>query len=69
MVNFNDMGHKIQIRSMPDPCRGLFLLTTLVTDSIQKRRGQPGLFTFRYKLLPKLLTDFNLYMDQTLVYT
>ena len=22
MVDFHDMGHKIQIRVMPDPCRG-----------------------------------------------
>ena len=33
------------------------LLTTLATDSIQKRRAQTGLFSFGLNLLLKLLTD------------
>ena len=40
------------------------LKITLVTDSIEKRRAQAGLFSFQYNLLQKLLTDFNHYMDQ-----
>ena len=38
------------------------LLTTLVKDSIQKRRAKPGLFSFWYNMLPKVLTICN--MDQ-----
>ena len=32
---------------MPYPCNNL------LTDYIQKRRGEPGLFSFEYNLLPK----------------
>ena len=37
-------------------------------DYIQKRRGEPGLFSFEYNLLSKLLTDFYNYMDQAYIY-
>ena len=30
-------------------------MSNLVTDYIQKRRGEPGLFSFEYDLLPKFL--------------
>ena len=49
---------------MPGPGSGKNLLTTLVTDYIQKRREEPGPFSFEYNLLPKLLTDFYHYLDQ-----
>ena len=29
------------------------LISNLVTDYIQKRRGEPGLFSFEYNMLPK----------------
>jgi hypothetical protein len=31
----------------------------LATDYIQKRRGEPGLFSFEYSLLPKLILYFT----------
>ena len=30
----------------------------MVADYIQKRRGEPGLFSFEYNLLPKLISNF-----------
>ena len=48
-------------------CSGKNLLTTLVTDYIQKRRGHALLFSFKYNLLSKLLTDLYRYMDQAIV--
>ena len=50
----------------PDPSSSKNILATLVTDYIPKRRGELGLFSFEYNLLPKLLTDFYYYMDQPL---
>ena len=32
------------------------LISNLATDYIQKRRGQPGLFSFEYNLSPKLIS-------------
>ena len=32
------------------------LISNLVTDYIQKRRGEPGLFSFEFNLLPKLIS-------------
>ena len=43
---------------MPYPCSGKNLISNLVTDYIQNRRGEPGLFSFDYNLLPKLISDF-----------
>ena len=34
------------------------MISNLVTDYIQKRRGEPGLFSFEYNLLPKLISNF-----------
>ena len=51
---------------MPSPCSGKNMLTTLVTDYIQKRGGDPGLFYFENNLLSKLLTNFYYYMHQAL---
>ena len=34
------------------------LISNLVTDYIQKRRGEPGLFSFGYDLLPKSVANF-----------
>ena len=34
------------------------LISNLVTDYFQKRRGEPGLFSFKYNLLPKLISNF-----------
>ena len=34
------------------------LISNLVTDYIQKRRGEPDLFSFEYNLLPKLISNF-----------
>ena len=42
------------------------MISNLVTDYIQKRRGEPGLFSFEYDLLPKLISNFYHYMDQTI---
>ena len=39
---------------MPGPCSGKNLISILVTDYIQKRRGQ-ALFSFEYNLLPNLI--------------
>ena len=33
-------------------------ISNLVTDYIQKRRGEPGLFSFEHNLLPKLISNF-----------
>ena len=41
---------------MPYPCSHFTLISNLVTDYIQKRRGEPCLFSFEYNLLPKLIT-------------
>ena len=30
----------------------------MLTDYIQKKRGEPGLFFFEYNLLPKLISNF-----------
>ena len=32
------------------------LISNLVTDYIQKRRGEPGLFSFEYNLSPNLIS-------------
>ena len=45
---------------MSHPC------SDLVTDYIKNGRGEPGLFSFEYDLLPKLLLNFYQYMDQAL---
>ena len=52
---------------MPGPCSGKSLISILVTDYIQKRRGQAHLFSFEYNLLPNLLSNFNYYMDSATV--
>ena len=39
----------------------------LVTDYIQKSRGQTLLFSFEYNLLPNLISNFNHYMDRAYV--
>ena len=39
---------------MPYPCSGSNFISNLVTNYIQKRRGEPGLF--EYNLLPKLIS-------------
>ena len=33
----------------------LTLISNLATDYVQKRRGEPGLFSFGYNLSPKLI--------------
>ena len=40
------------------------LISILVTDHIQKRRGQAFLFSFEYNLLANLISNFNHYMDR-----
>ena len=52
---------------MPYPCSDYNLMPDLVTDYIQKRRGEPGLFSFEYNLLSKLISDLYHYMDQAIV--
>ena len=47
---------------MPGPYSGTNLISILVTDYTQKRRGQALLFAFEYNLLPK--SNFNHYMDR-----
>ena len=42
---------------MPYPCSGYGLISKLA-DYIQKRRGEPGLFSFEHNLLPKLIQIF-----------
>ena len=32
------------------------LISNLATDYIQKRRGEPGLFSFEYNMSPKLIS-------------
>ena len=49
---------------MPYPCSGKNLISNLVTDYIQKRRGEPCLFSSEYNLIPKLISNFYHYMDQ-----
>ena len=66
LVNESQLGEVQMIRPkyerklMPDSCSDKNLLTSLVTDYIQKRKGEPRLFSFEYNLL----TDFSHYMDQ-----
>ena len=43
------------------------VISILVTDYIQKRRGQALLFSFEYNLLPNLISNFNHYMDRAYV--
>ena len=43
---------------MPYLCSGSNFISNLVTNQIQKRRGEPGLFYFEYNLLPKLISNF-----------
>ena len=43
---------------MPGPCSGWNLISNLVADYIQKRRRDPGLFSFEHNLLPKLISNF-----------
>ena len=40
------------------------MISILVTDYIQRRRGQALLFSFEYNLLPNLISNFNHYMDR-----
>ena len=42
------------------------LISILVTDYIQKRRGQALFFSFEYNLLPNLISNFYHYMDQAI---
>ena len=42
------------------------LISILVTDYIQKRRGQALLFSFEYNMLPNLISNLNHYMDRAL---
>ena len=49
---------------MPDPFSCKNVLTILVKIYIQKRTGEPGLISFEYNMLPKLLTDVYHHMDQ-----
>ena len=44
------------------------LISILVTDHIQKRRGKALLFSFEYNLLPNLISKFNHYMDRAYMY-
>ena len=37
-------------------------------DYIQKKRGEPGLFSFEYNILPILISNFYHYMDRALTY-
>ena len=53
---------------MPGPFSGKNLISILVTDYIQKRRGQALLFSFKYNMLPNLISNFNHYMDRALKY-
>ena len=43
---------------MPGPCNGKNCIPILVTDYIQERRGEPGLLSFEYNMLPKLISNF-----------
>ena len=54
---------------MPGPCSGNNLISILVTDYIQKRRGQALLFSFEYNLLPNLISNLNHYMDRASEYS
>ena len=45
----------------------LSMISNLVTDYIQKSKREPGLFSFEYNLLPKLISNFYHYMDQASV--
>ena len=45
---------------LPYPCSGKNLISNLVTDYIQKRSGEPGLFSFEYNLLPKFHIKENM---------
>ena len=44
---------------MPGSCSGKNFISILVTDYIQKRRGQALLFSLEYNLLPNLTSNFN----------
>ena len=66
LLTYTTETQKVIRTLMPGPCRGKNLLTTLVTDYIPKRGGDPGLFFFEYNLLSKLLTHFYYYMHQAL---
>ena len=60
------------VYSIQFKCVTVFLnqtISSLVTDYIQKRRGQALLFSFEYNLLPNLISNFNQYMDRALVFT
>ena len=43
-----------------------YLISILVTDCIQKRRGEPGLFSFEYNLLPNQIFTTTWHMDLVL---
>jgi hypothetical protein len=51
---------------MEGPCSGKLMISVLVTDYIQKRRGQALLFFFEYNLLANLLSNFNHYIYRAL---
>ena len=42
-------------------------ISILVTDYVQKRRGQAILFSFEYNMLPNLISNFNHYMDRAYI--
>ena len=44
---------------MPGPWSGRILISILVTDYIQKRREELGLFSFEYNLLPNLISKLK----------
>ena len=44
---------------MPGPCIGKNLIPILVTDYIQKGRGQALLFSFEYNMLPNLVSNIK----------
>ena len=52
---------------MPGPCSGKNLISILLTEYIQRRRGQALLLSFEYNLLPNLISNFNHYMDSASV--
>ena len=48
---------------MPGPSSGKNLISILVTDYIQKKRGQALLFSFKYNLLPNFRKNMSLLPD------
>ena len=50
-----EFTHNKIIILMAGPCSGKHFISILGTDYIQKRRGEPGRFSFEYNLLPKLI--------------